>query len=61
MKTFEERFKYTSSIPKLDNFGQDLNDKVEKLIDKNIAVEDVIGILRRVADKYEEELNRKID
>ena len=59
MKTFEERFKYTSSIPKLDNFGQDLNDKVEKLIDKNIAVEDVIGILRRVADKYEDELNKK--
>lgn len=57
MKTFEERFRYTSSIPKLDKFGEDLNDKVEKLIDKNIAVEDVIGILRKVADKYEDELN----
>jgi hypothetical protein len=59
MKTFEERFAYTSSIPKLDKFGEDLNDKVEKLIDKNLPIEDVINILRRVADKYEEELNRR--
>lgn len=59
MKTFEERFAYTSSIPKLDKFGEELNDKVEKLIDKNLPIEDVINILRRVADKYEEELNRR--